>query len=188
MALTMAERRSITREMARRYARASKKQRGLMLDELCALAGYNRSYAARLLREGARGPAPPRRRVRPRTYTSELLPALRKVWATLDRICGKRLAAVMEPTIAALEHCGEISLTPEQRALLHKLAQAAVPTQSWAHFDMTGKQAEVRGAMPADYHDLGRFRNALLLDEYHARPTRALEAFIRLNGLQSRGG
>jgi len=44
----MAERQAITKEMARRYARATKKQRGLMLDELCALTGYNRSYAARL--------------------------------------------------------------------------------------------------------------------------------------------
>jgi len=120
VALSMAERRAITKEMATRYARATKKQRGLMLDELCALTGYNRSYAARLLRERARCPAPParRRRLRPRTYTSELLPALRKVWATLDRVCGKRLAAVMEPTIEALERHAEISLTAEQRELL----------------------------------------------------------------------
>jgi len=62
VALTMAERRSITREMAKRHGKATKKQRGMMLDELCPLAGYNRSYAARLLRERAPGPAPPRRR------------------------------------------------------------------------------------------------------------------------------
>ncbi len=104
MALSMAERQAITKEMARRSARATKQQRGLMLDELCALTGYNRSYAARLVRARARGPAPPRRgRERPRTYTAELLPALRKVWATLDRCCGKRLVAVMEATIAAYE-------------------------------------------------------------------------------------
>lgn len=78
-------------------------------------------------------------------------------------------------------------VTPEERALLKNLAQGKVPTQAWAHFDMTGNQAIVRGAMPAVYRDLGRFRNALLLDEYQARPTPALEAFIRLNGLQSRG-
>jgi hypothetical protein len=115
----MAERRSITKEMARRYARASKGERGRMLDELCALTGYNRSYAARLLRARARGPAPPRvRRRRTRTYGPELLPALRKVWATLDRPCGKRLAAVMAPTIAALERHGEMDLALEQRELL----------------------------------------------------------------------
>ena len=119
MALSMAGRQAITKEMARRYARAEKKQRGAMLDELCALTGYNRSYAARRLRARAHGPAPPKRgRERPRTYTAELLPALRKLWATLDRCCGKRLAAVMEATIAALERHGEISLTPEQRELL----------------------------------------------------------------------
>ena len=59
MTLSMAERRAMTREMGRRYAKASKKQRGAMLDELCALTGYNRSYAARLLRERARGTASP---------------------------------------------------------------------------------------------------------------------------------
>jgi hypothetical protein len=54
VALSMRERQAITKEMARRYVRASKRERGLMFDELCALAGYNRSYAARLLR--AKGP------------------------------------------------------------------------------------------------------------------------------------
>lgn len=49
---------------------------------------------------------------------------------------------------------------------------------------MNGDRAIVQGAMPPAYHKLGRFRNALLLDEYQARPTPALEAFIRLNGLE----
>ena len=127
MALTMAEKRSITREMARRYAKASKIERGRMLDELCALAGYNRSYAARRLRARARGPAPPlRRRLRPRTYTAELMPALRKIWAVLDHVCGKRLAAVMEPTIEALCRHGEIGLTAEQRELLVRASPATL--------------------------------------------------------------
>jgi hypothetical protein len=49
---------------------------------------------------------------------------------------------------------------------------------------MSGNRTILRGAMPPAYHDLGRFRNALLLDEYEARPTPSLEAFIRVNGLQ----
>ena len=119
MALSMRERQAITKEMARRYKRASKRERGLMLDELCALAGYNRSYAARLLRNRAR-PAPRRgtaRRGRRALYTGELLPALRKLWATLDGLCGKRLVAVMAETIAALERFDELRLSDEQRRL-----------------------------------------------------------------------
>jgi hypothetical protein len=39
--------------------------------------------------------------------------------------------------------------------------------------------------MPPAYRDLGRFRNALLLEEYETHPTQSLAAFIRLNGLQA---
>ena len=128
MALSMRERQAITREMAKRYAKASKKQRGAMLDELCALAGYNRSYAARLLRNRAR-PAPRRgaaRRGRRALYTGELLPALRKLWATLDGLCGKRLVAVMAETIAALERFDELRLSDEQRRLLCSASAATL--------------------------------------------------------------
>jgi hypothetical protein len=106
--------------MARRYAKASKKQRGAMLDELCALVGYNRSYAARLLRARARGePRPcPRRRGRRATYERELLVPLTKVWAVLGGICGKRVAAAMAPTIDALERHGELELCAGQREKL----------------------------------------------------------------------
>lgn len=125
MALTMAERQAISKEMAKRYAKASKKQRGVMLDELCALTGYNRSYAARLLRSRARGSPPVRRQRRGRkpTYDRRLLVPLRKVWATLGGICGKRLAAAMADTVAALERHGELNLSEDER--LQLLAMSA---------------------------------------------------------------
>lgn len=62
VALSMTERRAITKEMARRYARATKKQRGLTLDELRALTGYCRSYGARAAVDDPRRPAAPRER------------------------------------------------------------------------------------------------------------------------------
>ena len=58
MALSKRERQALIKEMARRYKRAGKRERGLMLDELCALAGNNRNYAARLLREEVRATTP----------------------------------------------------------------------------------------------------------------------------------
>jgi hypothetical protein len=115
--------------MARRYARAGKRERGVMLDELCALTGYNRSYAARLLRAKARGPTPRRkqkRRGRRPLYGPELVAPLTKVWATLGGICGKRLAAVMERTVAALERHGEIELTAAVRAQLLAMSAATI--------------------------------------------------------------
>jgi hypothetical protein len=56
--LSMAERRAVTKQMARRYAKAPKKEQGRMLDELCALTGWSRRHAIRAL---AQAIDPPRR-------------------------------------------------------------------------------------------------------------------------------
>jgi hypothetical protein len=129
MALSMRERQAITKEMARRYKRAGKRERGLMLDELCALTGYNRSYAARLLRSRARAPARTparRRRGRQPVYGPELIAPLAKVWATLGGLCGKRLVAALPRTVAALERHGELELTDEVREQLLAMSASTI--------------------------------------------------------------
>jgi len=54
MSLTMKEKQAVTRQLAMEYKRATKKQKGSILDTLTELAGYNRSYAARVLRQRAK--------------------------------------------------------------------------------------------------------------------------------------
>jgi len=54
MGLTMKEKQAITRQMALEYKRATKTQKGKILDTLIRLTGYNRSYAARVLGQRAR--------------------------------------------------------------------------------------------------------------------------------------
>ncbi|MDI6892156.1 MAG: hypothetical protein QMD08_04060 [Actinomycetota bacterium] len=54
MALTMKERKAVTREVTARYQKAAKKEGGLILDEFARLTCYNRSYAAYLLRNRGR--------------------------------------------------------------------------------------------------------------------------------------
>ena len=80
---------------------------------------------------------------------------------------------------------GRIELvTEEHRALLRELAEAA-PEKSWARYELAGNRRVMKGTMPPAYRDLGRFRNALVLDEEKQRPTKALKTFIRLNGLEA---
>ncbi len=50
MPLTMKEKQAVTKQLATTYNRAPKKEKGRILDTLIDLAGYNRSYAARVLR------------------------------------------------------------------------------------------------------------------------------------------
>jgi hypothetical protein len=71
-------------------------------------------------------PSRKRRRGRRATYGSNLLEPLVKVWATLGGICGKRLAAALAPTVAALERHGELKLTSEARAQLLAMSVATI--------------------------------------------------------------
>jgi hypothetical protein len=45
----MAERKAVTKQMVARYARASKSEKGRMLDELTTLTGWTRRHARRSL-------------------------------------------------------------------------------------------------------------------------------------------
>ena len=48
--LTMREKKALTKEIQDRYGKTSKKTKGKILDEFCTVTGYNRVYAARILR------------------------------------------------------------------------------------------------------------------------------------------
>lgn len=117
----------ITREVSRRYARASKKEKGQILDEFCKLTDYNRKYAGRVLSKGAlrgRSNAPPGRprpyrgQGRKPIYTSAVRKALVKIWAILDCPCGKRLIAALPDTLEALEKHGEVDFEDSVRSRL----------------------------------------------------------------------
>ena len=133
MGLTMKERKAVTAVMLARYRRASKKQKGRLLDELVALTGYHRWYAVGLLRGhgrapgGWRGRAPGRRpRERRRVYDAAVLAVLRRVWVIMDCICGKRLAAVLPEIVAVLERHGELQLAAATRQKLCAISAASI--------------------------------------------------------------
>lgn len=104
----------------------------------------------------------------PRAWTDDCLPLRVSAPAEITRIMVGRIELV----------------TPAHRRMLSEIAAGPIPTQPWAHFGVANGRAEIQGQMPAAYRDLGRFRNALLLDEEKRHPTPALTAFIRMNGLE----
>jgi hypothetical protein len=124
--LQMAERKAVTKQMARRYAKASKRDKGTMLDELCALTGWTRRHARRALAEAIHPSERPPRPPRPRIYGPEVLEPLRMIWATLNGPAGKRLAPFMAEIVQALERCGEIRLDPQVRDKLLRVSAATI--------------------------------------------------------------
>jgi hypothetical protein len=104
--------------LRRRYQRVAKSDKGKILDEFVAVVGCHRKHAIRLLT--ADGPlAPDTPALSRRTYDEAVREALIVLWEAADRICGKRLKAILPGLVAALERHGHLHLDPvvQQRIL-----------------------------------------------------------------------
>ena len=143
MGLTMRERHAIIRELAPRFQKAGKKERGHILDRCVEITGYTRCYAAYVLRFcgkeqvrmlGAQrvvfvpghARAPGAHRKRPGLYNSPaFLKALTFLWTLSDGLCGKRLVAFIRETLPLLEAQGAIaSLDEKARNNLQRISPA----------------------------------------------------------------
>ncbi|MDI6810016.1 MAG: hypothetical protein QME66_13810 [Candidatus Eisenbacteria bacterium] len=124
MGMDMKTRRVVTRETRERYRKARKKGKVRILDEFVDLTGYNRCYAARVLRNVRETKGPVRRvsvggrRGRKRKYPRDVFYALRRVWAILRFPCGKRLVANMGEIVSVLIRKKELRLSKQMRRLL----------------------------------------------------------------------
>lgn len=138
MRLEMAERRIVTKATCERYRKATKKNKGVILDAFVAQTGFTRCYARWVLRNhGRRVEVRPgvilegdaRRRARrpvKRTYGPEVFKPLRQLWTMLDYISGKRLKPALPGLIARLEACRELRLTKAVRAKLLRISPATI--------------------------------------------------------------
>ena len=104
------------RAVSRRYLAASKREKGVILDEFCKTSGHHRKSAVRLF---GNPPKATRSRLgRPRQYGSAVVAALREVWQVSDCLCSKRLQPFIGELVSVLERQGELSLTPQVRGQL----------------------------------------------------------------------
>lgn len=108
-----------------RYQIAAKLEKTRILDEYVALAECHRKHAIRLL-TGVDfvGPLPPAhgRRI----YAEAVRETLIVLWEAADRICGKRLKAVLPSLIAAMERHQHLALDPSVRKLVLAASPATI--------------------------------------------------------------
>lgn len=142
MAMGMSTRRELTEQLARRYRRAGKKEKGRILDQFVAATGYKRKYAIHLLNWWGRTrwvridgrlvklvvgrPRRAKRRRPPQRYDQEVLSPLKQIWYVFDFMCGKRLVVVLRTMLPVLESFGEIELSEPVRDKLTTISAATI--------------------------------------------------------------
>ena len=108
---SMQTRKEIITRQRKRYAKASKKEKGMILDSVCQAVGLSRDRAARLLRQGPQlsGRKPSHRGRKPKYQEEAVVRLLERLWAQMGFICGKRLCAGLPRLVEALKRHGELS-------------------------------------------------------------------------------
>jgi hypothetical protein len=109
-----------------RYSKASKKERGTILDEFVKTTGYHRQYAIAVLggkRKRVKGPI---RRPRRALYGAAEGRALLTLWELFDGICSKRLRAAMDVELPRLYANGYVQVSPECYQKLMQISPASI--------------------------------------------------------------
>ena len=115
-----------------RYGGLSAAGKRRLLDELQQLTGYHRKSLLRSLNR-QEPPKPGRSHAgaleRPhhrRRYGPEVLEALLPLWEASDRLCGKRLQALLPLLVASLERHGHMNLEPDMREKVLSMSSATI--------------------------------------------------------------
>ncbi|HEX4350653.1 MAG TPA: hypothetical protein VH251_09700, partial [Verrucomicrobiae bacterium] len=74
-----------------RYQRAGRPLKTLILDEFCALCGYHRKAALRLLNRPLRASPPARSGPKVLYDPAQVRPVLKAIWLASDQLCSKLL-------------------------------------------------------------------------------------------------
>jgi hypothetical protein len=108
-----------------RYRLATGKQKRKMLDEFVASTGYHEKSAIRVLNGQ---PVTNRRqtRNRPSLYDEAARGALIVLWEASDRVCGKRLKALLPILLPALERNGHLWLDETIREKILAMSAATI--------------------------------------------------------------
>ncbi|UQX09579.1 integrase catalytic domain-containing protein [Candidatus Mycobacterium methanotrophicum] len=134
----MTSRAEITTRYAKAYVKASKKNRGQILDQIVEVTGWSRDNARRRLTAAAKRPPGPGRNVakRPRKpravkFSYDALKVLQRVWAASGGQCGKYLAASMRLQLDGLQRHDELAFgrdrySPDVRAELLEMSAATI--------------------------------------------------------------
>ncbi len=129
----MAARRVVTKKYAHEYGKASKAEKGRLLDGLVTTTGWTRDHARRAIRAALSRQgvvSAQQRKPRPRKYSYDALVVLQHVWQVTGQPSGKYLAPVMADTLDRLSRHHEFGRVKQRatEAVLEELRMMSAAT------------------------------------------------------------
>ena len=158
----MTTRKELVEALRARYRDAAVADKVKILDEFVALTDYHRKHAIRVLREEVNSKEA---RARNRLYDEAVRQALTVLWEAADRVCGKRLKALIPMLVDAMERHGHLDLDPTIKTKVLQVSAATIDrvlTNARSHIDgqrkrRSGVGAAIRRSIPvrtfADWRD-----------------------------------
>jgi hypothetical protein len=145
--MTHTARAELTHVVRRRYGAATGAEKRKILDEFIAVTGYHEKSAIRALNAE---PAIKRRqtRSRPSLYDEAARAALIVLWEASDRVCGKRLRALLPVLLPALERNGHLHLAEPMRQKILAMSASTIDRLLRVPRSAT-RLRKLRRAMPA---------------------------------------
>lgn len=119
----MTTRKELIGALRARYRAAGVADKVKILDEFVALTGYHRKHAIRVLKEEA---SSKEARARNRLYDDAVRQALTVLWEAADRVCGKRLKALIPILVDAMERHGHLNLDPAVKTKVLQVSAATI--------------------------------------------------------------
>jgi hypothetical protein len=109
-----------------RYYGARKKDKSRILDEFVAITGHQRKYALRLLAESPSSSEICSGTVGRKIYNTAVRDVVVTLWESSDRLCGKRLKAILPELLRSMESHGRMDLDESLKGLVLSASAATL--------------------------------------------------------------
>jgi hypothetical protein len=123
--MDMSSRTQYLKVLLRSYPKASREQKGRILDEYCRNTGQNRKYTIRKINTLLFKP-PPTRKKRCRRYGGEVHRILLWFWKLFDYPCGQRLTTLLRTEVDSLVRRGHLQISRETTMKLKAISSATI--------------------------------------------------------------
>jgi hypothetical protein len=124
--MTTNERTKLAQAVRERYQASTKSDKSKLLNDFVAITGFHRKYATRILRDNEAAIVPRRPVTYKRIYDEAVKEALIVLWEAEDRICGKRLKAIIPVLLVSLESHKRLKLDVGVRERLLVVSAATI--------------------------------------------------------------